>query len=493
MRKLVVSGSALVALSLGIACSGSSQNGPASATAAKPSAPSAAVVKSPNNVPIATFTATLDHAHKTLVFNRAPSVIGVDPHSGLPARITPQSINGPVSDPGSQGGNPATNTVDLDTLSCTDGYPTTPTFSCDVELISGFSRSLANVYVQVNKILLPDGGNGGSSAASQYDYASTDSPLELDSTNDGSLTQEDGLWSYGNSAYGADGNAPAYPVIGPKGGGFNSATVTWDFNNPGDLNVVYTIVVYATEFWADYSAFQSSNGDNTYGNMAYNDACTGGTSSTAASVALSLPADFDFTLYNKNTATPTTLTICNEVGGISMSGSCEGNAATVVQLPKASVGNPQFFAFWDQLKFGTAVDDQTGYDAAGQVCYKTLGTAPNRREVIEWRNMQFRAGTDAKSSLDFEMYLYEGTDEIDLYYYSMNPPTTDTTCAAAGTCRATCDNATTQCFVGCQGKDAAGYNPTTLKSVGASALTGEGTLGIGGLDDGTAYKFLPLP
>ena len=492
MRKLVVSGSALVALSLGIACSGSSQTGVSGQTAT-PSAPAASVLASSSIAPIATFTATIDHAHKTLVFNRAPSVIAVDPHTGLPTRITPQSINGPVSDPGNQGGNPGTNTVDLDTLSCTDGYPTTPTFSCDVELISGFARSLANVYVQVNKILLPDGGNAGTGAASPYDYASTDSPLELDSTNDGSLTQEDGLWSYGNSAYGGSGNPPAWPVIGPKGGGFNSATATWDFSNPGDLNVVYTIVVYATEFWADYSAFQSSNGDNTYGNMGYNDACTGGISSVAASVALSLPADFDFTLYNKNTATPTTLTICNEVGGISMSGSCEGNAATVVALKNASVGNPQLFAFWDQLKYGTKPNDQTGYNAAGKVCYKTLGSTPNRMEVIEWRNMQFRAGTDATSSLDFEMYLYEGTNEIDLYYYSMNPPTSDTTCAGLGTCRATCDNPTDKCFVGCQGKDAAGYNPTTEKSVGASVLTGEGTLGVGGLVSGTAYKFLPLP
>lgn len=430
----------------------------------------------PPRVELARFTAVMDHTLHKLVFTPVPASTGAD----SAGNVSPQSINS-VPSPSGQNGTPGSGTVDLVTTGCTDGFPTTPSFSCDVNLISGFSRSLPNVYVQITDAKL----NGTSTTA----YDATNSDPELVSTNDGSLTQDHGLWSYGNASFGdtAGGHPPPWPVIGASGSGFNSATRTWTFANPGDANVVYTIVVWATQYWATFTAFGGSNGDNTYGNMGYTDACSGGTQITGGNTLITLP--FDFTLYNTNTKS---IAICPLVGELATATSACTSAFVVPKnLPASSfTNNPVFFPFWEKLKYGTAANDQAPADttpAAGRVCYKTIGTAPNRMEAIEWRNMDFSNAPDQGSSLNFEAYLYEGTNEIDLYYNKMGVSASDT-----GTNRQNCNASTTSpvygCWVGGQGKDNTGSTGTSNTS-----LTAAGSFGSGATSDGAAVTFIPAP
>jgi hypothetical protein len=410
--------------------------------------------------PIAEFTAVMNHKTHKLVFTPVPKK---DQSTGT---VTPDSLNA-VPDPLGVNGNPASGNADLVTTSCNDPYPAQQTFTCTVNLVSGFTRDVANFYVQISNATL----NG----ITTNSYDATNSDPELDTTNDGALQVSHGLWGYNNTSV---NSAAAFPFLGPSGGGFNTGTRTWIFSNPSNQSVVYTILVWATPFWATYT-IGNSNGDGTYGNMGYTDACAGGASSTSTSaIAVNLP--FDFTLYNTD---QTTWYVCPLTGQLASSAShCESGFLAPVNLPSASVQQPVFFPFWDKLKYGAASTDQAPADSsptAGRVCYQTIGSAPNRMEVIEWRNMDFSNAPDQGSSLDFEAFLYEGTGEIDLYYEEMANAAGDT----SG--RAGC----TQCTIGGQGKDNSGYDNGSTATVG-TALFEIG--GVGGAGE-TAVTFLPSP
>ena len=425
---------------------------------------SPAVIASPskpaNAHQVGQFTATYDRAAHNMVFTPVAYGDGV----------TPDSWNTVGSTLGADGG-PPTNTVNLITASgsCEDPWTGTGggagTFGCPVQLISGFSRSLTNVYAEITNATL----DGGTTTA----YDSISSSPALTTTNNGTQGPAHGFWVYNNSS---ENSGALWPVIGGSGSGFNSATVDWIFDNPSDQNVVYSIAVYATEFWEDYG-IAGTNGDNTYGNMGYTDACAAagsnaGTFSSGTKATITLP--FDFTLYGTNS---TSMTICAQLGEIGSGVGCEATLVNPSLLPKPSVNHPAFFPFWDKMKFGLAVNDQAPADSiktAGRVCYETVPgtTAPNRIFVIEWRNMDFTAAPDTGSSLDFETYLYEGTGEIDVYYYNM----------AAGDGGVSGRESGSQAWVGLQGTN------------DLSVLTAEGSYpAAGSLGTGAAYSFQPLP
>ena len=441
---------------------------------------------------LADFIATVDHKAKTMVFTKVPVGYADDESGG--GTVTPDSWNVLSYDASGGDNPPATSTIDLVSANCIDGYPGSPTFQCDVTLTSGYARPLANVYVQISNAKV-----GGVTVAT---YNANNSTSPYTTANDGTLPVSHGLWSYTNASVNANADCNsngigACPLLGADGSGANSGLVTWMFDNPGDANVVYTIKVYATEFFAQYSVENSNNADGTYGNMNYIDACTGGTSITSgSSTAITLP--FDFTLFNQDS---NAIKLC-QVGGIAMgTAACPADTKIPIDLTagSATIGNPIFFAFWDRLKFGTAANDKAPADStkkAGQICYKPVPgftTSPNQIEVIEWRNMQFLEAPGTKDSLDFEAFLYEGTGEVDLFYNNMAAGSDD----AVG--RNTCDDTTANfmCWVGAQGKDSAG---TVLTGGGNNTTTfGWGIFGsndVGSSANGASnqsFSFYALP
>jgi hypothetical protein len=226
-------------------------------------------------------------------------------------------------------------------------------------------------------------------------------------------------------------------------------------------------------------------------------ASLGGNESTlgfATSASITLP--FEFTLYN---TTAKKWFLCPFVGWITdKAANCPNTvkANPANEFPDSSKfgSNPIFSPFWAEMEFGTATNDKSPFDtttAAGQICVaKVNGTSePNRIEVIEWRNMDRSTGVG--DSMDFEMFLYEGTGEIDVYYPEMFANAADT--SDVPDCGNTATTSTVTAYVGSQGNDTAGYYS------GSAALTGEGiacsgTAGNGGATSTlTEYQFLPQP
>ena len=70
---------------------------------------------------------------------------------------------------------------------------------------------------------------------------------------------------------------------------------------------------------------------------------------------------------------------------------------------------PQIAPYWDDLYVGTN----------GQVHFKVIGSAPNRKLVVEWQNMQIpRVGSGTTGAGTFQAWLYESTGVIEFVYGS---------------------------------------------------------------------------
>src|SRR6185503_12152656 len=68
---------------------------------------------------------------------------------------------------------------------------------------------------------------------------------------------------------------------------------------------------------------------------------------------------------------------------------------------------PKIAPYWDDLRIGTN----------GQVRYKVVGSAPSRKLVIEWQNMQVpRLGSSGAGAGTFQCWLSEGSGQVEFVY-----------------------------------------------------------------------------
>lgn len=80
-------------------------------------------------------------------------------------------------------------------------------------------------------------------------------------------------------------------------------------------------------------------------------------------------------------------------------------------FPSAQPPNRVVAAFWDDLVFDTLSAPFSS------MRYATLGSAPNRRFVVEWSNLRRLVGTGPGTArVSFQIELHEGTDHIILHY-----------------------------------------------------------------------------
>lgn len=108
---------------------------------------------------------------------------------------------------------------------------------------------------------------------------------------------------------------------------------------------------------------------------------------------------FAFTLYDITSAD---LEIDNNGGVVfNTTGAGNVNCCDESGLPNANFTSA-ILPFWDDLNNGT-----------GDVYYQTLGTAPNRRFIIQWHN---RPHFSAGGSVTFQVVLYETSNEIRYVY-----------------------------------------------------------------------------
>jgi hypothetical protein len=403
---------AVLALMLACGC-GSGATGPAIGGGTTPAPDSVQPV-------LGQFTATWDPASDTLTFAPVGYPIVLNDN------LTPQSIDTiPISQSGGGTSQPPS-TVDLVSTGCVNGYPTTPTFHCNVEIRSYYTRALPNVVAVITSATVA----GVNSQA--YDATNADgvNPLGIASC---CTATDHGLWVYENGSTFQGNNTPDGLASflsandgsnGGNGNGLNTGTREWIFANPLNQSVSYGVTIYASKGYSSYTF-----GFPTSSYVAVCPAAGGsGTSHGSTSGTAALP--FDFALYGSWVASGTALKFARN--GIFTVGATIPVSGTSVALPSLAAAHPAFFAFWDNLA--------EGGNLSANMCTKMIGTAPNRQFAIEWYNFDFSApppgssadGPGKGSSLNFEVFLDEGTYEIDTVYNVMTLASGGTAGRASG-------------------------------------------------------------
>ena len=141
-------------------------------------------------------------------------------------------------------------------------------------------------------------------------------------------------------------------------------------------------------------------------------------------------------------------------------------ATTATNSLASTTNSPQIAPYWDDLWVGTG---------NGKVHYKTVGTAPNRKLVVEWFNMQIpRVATATAGAGTFQVWLWESTGVIEFVY---------------GTGMAA--NATNSGYsVGIQAGAATNFASVTTSSNTVSYVTANDN-NTGAIAAGTKYTFTP--
>ncbi|SPD72923.1 hypothetical protein PITCH_A1590005 [uncultured Desulfobacterium sp.] len=78
-------------------------------------------------------------------------------------------------------------------------------------------------------------------------------------------------------------------------------------------------------------------------------------------------------------------------------------------IPLADTPNALIAPFWDDLN--------PGLNPGGGVFFQTIGSAPDRRFIVEWKDVPLKSDPDSR--LTFEAVLFEGNNEIQFHYLSM--------------------------------------------------------------------------
>jgi hypothetical protein len=157
----------------------------------------------------------------------------------------------------------------------------------------------------------------------------------------------------------------------------------------------------------------------------------GGTSlsfSNGDDAVTSIPLPFNFSLFRDIYAAGAPVSVTTN-GFISLqalafaeyqNGPLPGQSAGGTAVTPASLIAP----FWDDLVM----------KSDSSITTRTVGNAPNRQFVVQWTNMSIydEAGTDLNASLTFELVLFEGSNDIQFLYRTMNGPNSDGSSATIG-------------------------------------------------------------
>lgn len=167
-------------------------------------------------------------------------------------------------------------------------------------------------------------------------------------------------------------------------------------------------------------AFTSTTG-NTIPGVPANGVLVTGTQADDAVVAITAP--FAFTVYGTtNVASGATLRV-NTNGNMQITNAAGSSREANTALP--SLGNtgfgsgsfdastPVLMPYWDDLIMTTARSPLAG------VYQQTIGVAPNRQWVVEWRAQHWNGGTaESGITTNFAIVFNEGSDNFEYYYAS---------------------------------------------------------------------------
>jgi uncharacterized repeat protein (TIGR01451 family) len=123
-------------------------------------------------------------------------------------------------------------------------------------------------------------------------------------------------------------------------------------------------------------------------------------------VIVTTTTPFAFVVYGTTVPAGTTISISSN-GNIQFVAAGGSTAFTNIALPAASLPNaPSVAPYWDDLILTTA---------GGGIYANTVGTAPNRRYVIEWRGRRIGDGS-ATQNMNFATIFEEGADAFEFHY-----------------------------------------------------------------------------
>jgi hypothetical protein len=175
-------------------------------------------------------------------------------------------------------------------------------------------------------------------------------------------------------------------------------------------------------------------------NLAYTtgqfiDATTGGTTLSFgdpddASAVVTLP--FTFTLFDKSYAAGSNVAVCTN-GWISLDAITTPEYQNGALPGTTSQGSTGHIGIIPAGLIAPFFDDLI-LRGNSSVAVRTTGAAPNREFVVEWLNAGIldEQSTDTGASITFEAILYEGTNDIQFIYQSMNGPRSDGSSATIG-------------------------------------------------------------
>ena len=292
----------------------------------------------------------------------------VDPSSQF---ITPRPIPVPAESPGNSGleYDPATDvyTFPWKTLKAWDGTcrEFVLTRKDGVQHRAYFRFSTDPSFPVSGRVTSAD---GQPIAGATVSFDGTQSPITT-------TTDENGTYSFASVVRGT------YEATASAGGCIASMTQQVDVQGP-------TTVDFTLPQKSDSFGYSCVDEDAAFTEAANVLALTG----DDASVAVPLP--FTFTFYGQefNTAFVTT--------NGHMNFNALNTAFTNVSIPSAGTPNAAIYPFWDDLVV----------DASASVRTELLGSAPNRRFVIEWRNVHVFADTTRR--IDASVVLHENGEVL---------------------------------------------------------------------------------
>lgn len=208
------------------------------------------------------------------------------------------------------------------------------------------------------------------------------------------------------------------------GNGFHSDItpyVTWNSNTPAVATVtpdgrVTAVTLGTSQITAEYDGIISTPSIVTVpsdGDYVFAATIAASITNSGSNAYQSVPIGFNFIFYGN---TYSTANISTE-GFLSFGAGY--TTSTNQNIPSTSTPNNIIAPFWDSLN----------PSSAGDIYYETIGTAPNRTFVAEWRNI-----TQSSLSTDysFEVQLDEGSNSIRLVYGFMHGAYADGSSATVG-------------------------------------------------------------
>ncbi|MCX6875774.1 MAG: choice-of-anchor D domain-containing protein [Verrucomicrobia bacterium] len=154
-------------------------------------------------------------------------------------------------------------------------------------------------------------------------------------------------------------------------------------------------------------AFGYSYSDSAAGGLSYNfeDIAATGTNATTVSDnddgLQNVPMGFSFSFYG------TAYTTCDLCSNGFLAFNNTSNQWNNQSIPNPAVPNAMIAGWWDDLDPGQA----------GTVYYKTLGSAPNRRFIVQFQAVEERSFASNLNTFQFK--LFEGSNKIEIHYQTL--------------------------------------------------------------------------